>query len=164
MTETPSPAAKGGRWRWEMHTSELPMPKAPTVTFPMCWFHSFIDDVEGHYDVVGYYEVGERFIVRDFYGPDAGIDFPLGLLLGLSDTGPGADAGMTRMSTRDWVSHDLFFACRDHAKAVEADPRFEDRPARPAPGESAETTLLDAFFACRTSGLIAWSPPERAAD
>ena len=153
MGEQPKQLGEDDRRVWELYRPELPMPPAgPVPERPVCDFCSHLDDVENH-NVVGYYRLGEPFVVRDFFPPGHGVHFPFAALLGLSDP-DDQDVPMDPMPVTDWICPDYFFVCPRHAEDVEADPRYRDRPPQPAAGDGSPTGLVGAFFACRTSDLL----------
>ncbi len=151
MSEQPEQLGEDDRRSWELYLPEFPMPPGDVPAQPVCDFCSHLDDVENH-NVVGYYRLGEPFIVRDFFPPGHGVGFPLAALLGLAD--PADETALEAMPVTDWISPDYFFTCPRHAETVEADPRYRERPAQPAAGDGSPTGLVGAFFACRTSDLL----------
>lgn len=134
---------------WERRVTEHEMPPGAVAEHPVCDFCSHLEDTDNR-DIVGYYRIGDQFVIRDFFPAGTVMQFPFAALLGLADI-EGDDVPMDAMPLRDWASPDYFFVCPRHAEAVETDPRYRDRPAQPAPGEVSATGLVGAFFACRTS-------------
>lgn len=118
---------------------------------PICEFCTHLDGAVTT-ELAGYYLVA-GFGVVDFYPAGADEPLPLARMIAYLRRAVG-DVPLEYLARRYWHAPSRFFACSGHTALIEADPRFTDPPPRPTDGQLCGTGVIDAFFACRRTGLM----------